>query len=140
MHQPDAGDHTRGHQAEQVSEGERLRPGSVCNDVSTLKAGRQRLGRRYHADANANEALMEGLVGKRSVPLSHRLPHATPNRRPAPARPLFRSPLARRSLEVLLLTISNFFLFLTAPPAMYPRHNLPEDAMADPRWPFLAIA
>ena len=31
-------------------------------------------------------------------------------------------------------------LFLTGPPAIYPRRNLPEGAIAAPRWPFLAIA
>ena len=48
--------------------------------------------------------------------------------------------LTLRSLEVLQLTIPIHFSFLTGPPAMYPRRNLPESAMADPRRPYLSIA
>ena len=57
-----------------------------------------------------------------------------------PPEPCSAPILAQPSLEVLLLTIPTPFSFLTALPAMYPRHNLPEGEMADYRCPFSYIS
>ena len=46
MHQPDAGIHRQGQQAEQFLEGERLRPGGVGNETVTARTDIHRLGRQ----------------------------------------------------------------------------------------------
>ena len=92
----------------------------------------QLLSTQVRLVTGANETRIDGLYGRGQRPnhIDFRLRHRTtvplspdPHSAPLPDR---------RSLEVFLLTISTPFSFLTTPPTMPPRRNLPEVAKAAP--------